>query len=67
MRISVDQHGRVHGSSRRARDPVDPQSRLRQQTVEHAPCEGAVPATALKCKIDQDLVGHFNFSGRGTI
>ena len=52
--MAIDQHRGVHRAGGGAGDAVDRKPRLLEQTVEHAPGEGAVRPAALEGEIDQD-------------
>src|SRR5262249_12908280 len=52
-RMAAGQHRGVHRACRRAGNAVDAKPWLLEQPVEHAPCECAVGATALQCKVNR--------------
>lgn len=51
--IAAHQHRGVHCTGGSAGNAFYLQSRLFQQTIEDAPCEGAVRAAALQCEVDK--------------
>jgi hypothetical protein len=55
-RMAVRQHGGTRGPGGCARNAFDPQLRLFQQSIEHAPSEGAVRAAALQREIHRNLI-----------
>jgi hypothetical protein len=52
--VAVDQHGRIHGTRRRAGHALYLEPRLFEQTVEHAPGECAMGTASLQGKINED-------------
>ncbi len=52
--IAVGEHRGIHGACRRAGNAVDSKPGLFQQTIEHAPGERPMRASALQGEIDKD-------------
>src|SRR5271166_275688 len=71
FRVAIDQHRGIHRAGRRARNAVDSEPGLLEQTIEHAPGECPVRASALQREIDKDEIardsGLIWFNGHWTL
>ena len=54
--MAIDKHCGIHRARRRAGNAIDSEPRLLEQTIEHAPCECPMRASALQRKIDKDWI-----------
>jgi hypothetical protein len=62
-RVTMRQHGGIHGAGRSAGDTLDPQPRLVEQPVQHAPCECAMRAAALQREVYQNGIAVIHAGG----
>ena len=54
--MAIDKHCGIHRARRRAGNAIDSKPRLLEQTIEHAPRECPMRASALQRKIDKDWI-----------
>jgi hypothetical protein len=52
--MAIDKHCGIHRARRRAGNAIDSKPRLLEQTIEHAPRECPMRASALQRKIDKN-------------